>query len=71
METANDSLLAQNFLATRDIEHFCDRRTNGTYSFVYSVIIILKRFVDKRLINQRGVWNGGSEVRCEDWVMIG
>ena len=53
-------------LTERDIGHIWDR-SNGTYNFVYSVIIILKRF-DKRLIKQRGVWDGISEVRCEDWV---
>ena len=54
-------------LAKRDIGRIWDRRSNGTYNFVYSVIVILKRF-RKRLINQRGVWDGSSEVRCEDWV---
>ena len=53
-------------LAKRDIRKIRDRRKNGTYNFVYLVIIILKSF-DARLINQRGVWEGSSEVRCEDW----
>ena len=41
-------------LAKRDSGHIWDRRNNRTYNFVYSVIIILKSFVDERLINQRG-----------------
>ena len=40
-------------LAKRDIGHIWERRSNGTYKFVYSVIIILKSFVDERVINQR------------------
>ena len=60
-----------NILANRDIGNICDRRSNGTYNFVYLVIIILRRFVEERLINQRGVWDRGSEVRSEDWVMNG
>ena len=51
-------------LAKRDIGHIWNRRCNGTYNFVYSVIIILKIF-DERLINQA---DGSSEVRREDWV---
>ena len=58
-------------LAKRDIRHIWERRSNGTYDFVYSVIIILKIVVDERLVNQRGVWDGSSEVRCEDWVRNG
>ena len=58
-------------LAKRDSEHIWDRRNNRTYNFVYSVIIILKSFFDERLINQRGVWDGSSDVRCEDWVRNG
>ena len=54
-------------LAKRDIGHIWDRRSNGTYNFVYSVIIILKCF-DERLIIQSGLWDGSSEVRCKDWV---
>ena len=48
--------------------HIWDRISNGTYDFVYLVIIILKRVVDERLINQRCVWDGSSGVRCENWV---
>ena len=55
-------------LAKSDIGHIWDRRSNGTYDFVNSVIIILKSVVDEKLINLRGVWDGSSEVRCEDWV---
>ena len=58
-------------LARRDIGNVWDRRSNGTYDFVYLVIIVLKGVVDERLMNQRGVWNGSSEVRCEDWVRNG
>ena len=57
-------------LAKRDIGHIWDRRSNGTYDFVYSVIIILKCFVE-RLIIQSDLWDGSSEVRCEDWVRNG
>ena len=69
-ENANDSYLAQS-VAERDIGHIWERRSNRTYNFVYSVITILKIVVDKRLVNQRGVWDGSSEVRCEDWVRNG
>ena len=31
----------------------------------------LKSFVDERLITQRGVWDGSSDVRCKDWVRNG
>ena len=55
-------------LAKWDIGHIWDRSSNGTYSFVYWVIIILESVVDERRINLRGVWDGSSEVRCEDWV---
>ena len=58
-------------LAKRDIGNIWDRRSNGTYNFVYSVITILKIVADKRLVNQRGVWDGSSEVRCEGWVQNG
>ena len=51
-----------NVLAKRDIGHIWDRRSNGTYNFVYSVIIILKSF-DERLIIQSGLWDGRCEVR--------
>ena len=54
-------------LVKRDIGHIWDRSRNRTYNFVYSVII-LKSVVDERLINQSGVWDGSSEVRCENWV---
>ena len=57
-------------LAKRNSGHILDRRNNRTY-FVYSVIIILKSFVDERLITQRDVWDGSSDVRCEDWVRNG
>ena len=36
-----------------DIGHTWDRSSNGTYSFVYWVIIILESVVDKGRINQR------------------
>ena len=42
-------------LAKRDIRHIWERRSNGTYDCVYSVIIILKNVVDEKLISQRGV----------------
>ena len=58
-------------LAKRYIGHIWDRRSNRTYNFVYSVITILKNVVDERLVNQRGVWDGSSEVRCEDSVRNG
>ena len=58
-------------LAKRDVRHIWERRSNRTYNFVYSVITILTVFVDERLVNQRGVWDGSSEVRCEDWVWNG
>ena len=58
-------------LAKRDVGHIWNRRNNGPYDFVHSVIIILKRVVDERVINQRGVWDGSSEVRCENWVRNG
>ena len=58
-------------LAKWDIWHIWDRSSNGTYSFVYWVIIILESVVDKRRINQRGAWDGSSEVRCEDWFRNG
>ena len=58
-------------LAKRNIGHIWERRSNRTYNFVYSVITILKIVVDERLVNQRGVWDGSSEVRCEEWVRNG
>ena len=58
-------------LAKRDIGYNWERRSKGTYNFVYSVITILKIVVDERLVNQWGVWDGSSEVRCEDWVRNG
>ena len=58
-------------LAKRDIGHIWDRSSNGTCDFVYSVIIFPKSVVGERLINQRGVWDGSSEVRCENWVRNG
>ena len=58
-------------LAKRDIGHIWESGSNRTYNFVYSVITILKIVVDERLVNQRGVWDGSSEVRCEDWVRNG
>ena len=58
-------------LAKRDIGHIWERRSNRTYNFVYSVITILKIVFDEKLINQRGVWDGSNEVRCEDWVRNG
>ena len=50
-----------------DIGHIWDRSSNGTYSFVFWVFFILESVVDERRINQRGVWDGSSEVRCKDW----
>ena len=41
------------------------------YDFVYLVSIVLKSVVDGRLIDQEGVWNSSSEVRCENWVQNG
>ena len=58
-------------LAKRDIRDISDRRSNGTYNFVYSVNIILKCVVYERLINQRGVLDGSSDVRYENWVRNG
>ena len=58
-------------LAERDIGHIWERRSNRTYNFVYSVITILKIVVDERLVNQKGAWDGSSEIRCEDWVRNG
>ena len=58
-------------LAKRDIGHIWDKSSNGTCDFVYSVIIIPKRVVGERLINQRGVWDGSCEVTCENWVRNG
>ena len=58
-------------LSKRDIRDISDRRSNGTYDFVYSVIMILKCVVYERLINQRGVLDGSSEVRYENWVRNG
>ena len=43
----------------------------GQEHFVYSFIFILKRVVDERLINQRGVWDGSSEVRCKTGFRMG
>ena len=59
----------EKLLAKRDMRHIC--RSNGTYDFVYMVRIILKSVVDGRLIDQRGVWDGSRDVRCEDWVRNG
>ena len=58
-------------LAKRNIGRIWERRSNRTYNFVYSVINILKIVFDERLVNQRSVWDGSSEVRCEDWVRNG
>ena len=58
-------------LGKRDIGHIWDRRSNRTYNFVYSVIPILKIVVDERLVNQRGLWDGSSEVSCENWAWNG
>ena len=58
-------------LAKRDIGQIWERRSNRTYNFMYSVITILKTVVDERLVNQRGVWDGSSEIRCEEWVRNG
>ena len=58
------------FGTKRNIGHIWDRSRNRTYNFVYSVII-LKSVVDERLINQRGVWDRSSEVRCKNWVRNG
>ena len=58
-------------LAKRNIGHIWDSSNNGTYSFAYSVIIILKSVVDGRLIDEKGVWNGFSEVRCKYWLGMG
>ena len=58
-------------LAKRDIGNIWDRRSNATYDFVYLVCINLKIVVNGRLIDQRGVWNGSSEVRCKYWVRDG
>ena len=45
-------------LAKRDNRDISDRRSNGTYDFVYSVIRILKCVVYERQINQRACWVG-------------
>ena len=58
-------------LAKRDIGNIWDRRSNETYDFVYLVSIVLKSVVGERLMNQRGMWDGSSEVRCENWVRNG
>ena len=58
-------------LAKRDIGNVWDRRSNGTFDLVYMVSIDLKSVVDERLINQRRVWDGSSEVRCDNWVWNG
>ena len=58
-------------LAKWDIGHVWDKSSNGTYCFVYWVIIILESVVDERRNDQRGVWDGSSEVRCKNWVMNG
>ena len=58
-------------LAKRDMGHIWGMSSNGTYSFVYWVIIIQESVVDERRINQRGVWDESSEVRCGDWVRNG
>ena len=52
--------------AKRDIGKIWDMRSNGTYNFVYSVFVIPKSVVDERLVNQRSLWDGSSEVRCEN-----
>ena len=65
------TLIWHKILTKMDIGHIWDRRSNGTYDFVDSVIINLKSVVDERLINQRGMWDGSSEVSCEDWVRNG
>ena len=70
VETATDSYLTQNFGQER-YWAYLDRSTNGTYDFVYWVIVIPKSFVDEWLINQRGVWDVSSEVRCENCVWGG
>ena len=58
-------------LAKRDIGHIWETRSNGTYDFVYLASIILKVVVSGWLIDQRGVRNGSSEVRYENWVRNG
>ena len=69
-ENANDSYLAQNF-GQEGFWAYLERRSNRTYNFVCSVITILKFVVDERLVHQWGVWDGSSEVRCEEWVRNG
>ena len=48
-----------------------DRSSSGTYDFVCWVIIFLKSVVDERLISQRDLWDGSSEISCENWVRNG
>ena len=58
-------------LAKRDIGNIWDRRSNGTYDFVYLVSTVLESVVDGSLIDQGGEWNSSSEVRCDNWVPKG
>ena len=58
-------------LTKRNIGNIWERRSNGTYDFVYLVSTIVKSAVDERLINQKGVWDGSSDVRCKNWVRNG
>ena len=58
-------------LAKRDIGNIWDRRSNGTYNFVHLVSMVMESVVDGKLIDQGGVWNSSSEVRCENWVQNG
>ena len=61
----------QKVLVKRDIGNIWDKRSNGTYDFVYSVSIIFKSAVDERLIDQGGAWNGSTEVKCKYFRMSG
>ena len=58
-------------LAKWDIGQIWDRSSNGTYSFVYWVIIILESVVDERRINQRACGMGAVRLGAKTGFGIG
>ena len=70
VETANDSYLAQSF-GQMGYWAYLGQEEQQNVQLCVLVNTILKIVVDERLVNQRGVWDGSSEVRGEDWVRNG
>ena len=58
-------------LAKRDIGNIWDKRSNGTYDFVYLVSIVLKSVVDGRLIDQRACGMGAVRLGAKTGFGMG